>query len=126
MLRPALLIASLMSLPLAPAAGQQPGPDRILHLGAQVRVRAPSVDSGWIAGTIVGSQRTPACVAVRLDHTDTSGRQQYAFLRAVTELKVDRRTNEGVLTLGLPAATEADWESWSKADLVAADARCKR
>jgi len=91
-----------------------------------VQVKAPSLDSGWIAGTIVGSQRSPTCVAIRLDHTDPNGRQQYAFLRAITELRVDRRTNEGVLTLGLPAPTEADWETWSKADLMAVDASCKR
>jgi len=100
--------------------------ERTLHLGAQVRVKVPKIDAGWIDGTIVGAKGSPTCFAVRLEHTDAQGRQQYAYLAAVTELQVDRRTNTGTLTVGLPPAAAEDWEAWSKADLAAAAARCRR
>jgi hypothetical protein len=107
-------------------ASQQPGTGRELHLGAHVQVKVPKIAPDWIEGTVVGAQGSATCFAVRLNHTDAQGRQQYAFLKAVTELQVDRRTNEGILTVGLPPATEADWETWSKTDVDSAASRCKR
>lgn len=126
MSRPALLAAVLLMLPIRPAVSQQAPAERALHLGAHVRVKVPRIGADWIEGTVVGARNSPGCFAIRLEHTDAQGRQQYAFLAGVTELEVDRRTNEGVLTVGLPPATADDWESWSKADLAKAAAGCNR
>jgi len=117
-----------LSLPLAAAAAQAPSvlPARILHLGAHVRVKVPKVAADLLEGTVVASQASPACLAVRLEHTDSAGRQQYAFFAGVTELQVDRRTNEDLLTVGLPPAADSDWDAWTRADLTALTARCRR
>ena len=126
MSRIALLAATIVALPFTQAGAQQPPRERTLHLGAQVRVKVPKIDSDWIDGTVVGAKGSPTCFAVRLEHTDAQGRQQYAYLAGVTELQVDRRTNAGTLTVGLPPAAAEDWEAWSRADLAAAAARCQR
>jgi hypothetical protein len=45
------LLTTLVALALA---GATPGTeaDSILHIGAIVRIQAPTVDSGWVQGTI--------------------------------------------------------------------------
>lgn len=120
-----VLLLLTLSCPTAVALCQTTA-TRELHPAAQVQVKVPKVAPDWLTGTVVQAQTSAGCLAIRLDHTDTAGRQQYAFLAGVTALRVDRRTNLGVVTVGLPPATGTDWEEWSTEELTAAAARCRR
>lgn len=124
--RSPLLLAMLLMLPISPVLAQQAPPSRTLQVGAQARARVPKIAPEWIDGTVVAPQATPTCLAIRLEHTDGEGRQQYVFLAGVKELKVDRRTNQGVLTAGLPPAAEADWDAWTPGEIATAAAKCRR
>ena len=100
----------------------QQAPHRYLHAAARVRVKIAALDTSWIDGTVVEGVTSPGCLAVRLEHKDRAGNQQYAFLAAVTALRVDRRTNQGVITIGLPPPADSDWVEWSRQDIAAAAA----
>lgn len=101
-------------------------PDSILHVGAAVRVQAPSVAPGWLSGTVARSSTSASCLAVKLDQHDAAGRPLYAFLNAVSALEVDQRTNQGVWTIGLPAAEPTDWRTLSASELAQLKAGCHR
>ena len=112
-------------LALTPAA-QSLAADSLLHIGATVRVQAPSVAPGWLAGTVARSRTSPTCLAIKLEKRDAAGRPLYAFLRAVTALEVDQRTNQGVFTIGLPPAEASDWRALTDAELAELRRGCRR
>lgn len=119
-----VLVAALV-VPFTLASAQQPAA-RKLNVGAHVRVVVPKIDTVMLTGTVVAVPRTPTCVAIRVDHSDSEGRQQYAFLAGVTALEVDRRTNQGIQTLGLSPATADDWERWTAKEISTAASVCQR
>jgi hypothetical protein len=119
------LFVTLVVLAFAPAARSTPL-DSLLHVGASVRVQAPLVGQGWLTGTVVRSSTSPTCLAVRLEQRDKAGRPLYAFLRAVTTLEVDERTNQGVFTIGLPPAEASDWRALTDAELAELRRGCRR
>jgi hypothetical protein len=119
------LFEILVLLTLVPAAPFGP-PDSLLHVGASVRVQAGSVGPGWLTGTVARSSTSPTCLAIRLEQRDAAGRPLYAFLRAVTALEVDQRTNEGVFTIGLPPAEPTDWRALTAAELNQLRRGCRR
>ncbi len=101
-------------------------PDSLLHVGASVRVQAPSVGPGWLAGTVARSSTSSGCLAVKLERRDAEGRPLYAFLRAVTALEVDQRTNQGAFTIGLSPAEPGDWRALTGAELAELRRGCRR
>jgi hypothetical protein len=112
-------------LALAPVA-RSVAADSLLHVGASVRVQAPSVAPGWLTGTVVRSSTSPTCLAIRLEQRDKAGRPLYAFVRAITALEVDQRTNQGVFTIGLPPAEDSDWRRLKPAELEELRRGCRR
>jgi hypothetical protein len=98
----------------------------VLHQGATVRVRVPQLGPDWIGGRVVQTATAHPCLSFRLERTDAAGRAQYVFLSGVREVEVDRRTNEGAFTVGLPPATAEDWEPVALTALRRQDAGCRR
>jgi hypothetical protein len=119
------LFATLVVLALTSGA-RSVDPDSLLHVGASVRVQAPSVGPGWLAGTVARSSTSSTCLAVKLEQRDAAGRPLYAFLRAVTALEVDQRTNQGAFTIGLPPAEASDWRALTAAELNELRRGCRR
>lgn len=123
---PRLFLALCLCPLLATQIGAQASPSAILNPGAHVRVKVPRLSSDWILGTVVTLQRAATCLAVRLNHTDAEGRTQYAFFTSVKAMEVDRRTNQGVLVVGLPDPTADDWERWTSDRIALVATRCQR
>jgi hypothetical protein len=125
----ALLALALLLALNASARGQAAAPEEpalVLHQGATVRVRVPQLGPDWIAGRVVQTAGAHPCLSFKLERTDAGGRAQYVFLSGVREVEVDRRTNEGALTFGLPPTTADDWEPVALAALRRQDAGCRR
>lgn len=112
---------------LAQAGSPTPpvAPDTLLHIGATVRVEVPRLADGWLAGTVVRSN-TSGCLAVRLERVTRAGQPLYAFFRAIERLEVDKRTNQGVFTFGLPPAAADDWRPLTEAELKRLRRACRR
>jgi hypothetical protein len=108
------------------AVSLETNPDSLLHVGASVRVQVPSVAPGWLEGTVTRSSTSATCLAVKLERRDGAGRSLYAFLRAVTALEVDERTNQGIWTIGLPPAEPSDWRALTRAELAQLQRGCRR
>jgi hypothetical protein len=119
------LFATLVVLALSSGAPSI-DPDSLLHVGASVRIQAPSVGSGWLAGTVARSSTSSTCLAVKLEQRDAAGRPMFAFLRAVTALEVDQRTNEGAFTIGLSPPDSSDWRTLEAAELDELRRACRR
>ncbi|MFZ5623714.1 MAG: hypothetical protein ACOY71_04685 [Gemmatimonadota bacterium] len=119
----AILLAALMAAPLAaPLAAQAP----VVHIGATVRARIPRLGADWMTGRFTSTTGARQCLGVRLDQPDAAGRPRMALLTGITELQVDRRTNQGVLTAALSPPTDADWEPADLAQLVVQDSLCRK
>ena len=101
-------------------------PDSLLNAGASVKVKTASLGPDWLPGTVVRSASAPACLAIRLERTDSAGRNLYVFLAAVTALAVDLRTNQGTPAVGLTPPTSDDWRELSAEDVARLTAACKR
>lgn len=118
MLSAALLMATLWS-------GAPASPDSLLYANAIVRVRVPTMKGAWYSGRLVRSTSAIGCLAVMIEMERPDQPQRFVFLHGVDSLAVDRRTNTGVMALNLPAAVEADWQVFSRKELVAANAGCR-
>jgi hypothetical protein len=119
------LFATIVALALT-CGTRSIDPDSLLHVGASVRVQAPKVAPGWLPGTVARSSTSSGCLAVKLEQRDAADRPLYVFLRAVTALEVDQRTNQGALTVGLPPAEAGDWRALTAAELDELRRACRR
>lgn len=97
----------------------------VLHQGMSARVRVPRFGSGWIKARIARTASNTPCMLFELDRTDSAGRTQYAFLRAVSAIQVDRRMWNGVV-YGLGPAKESDWHPVELEVARSQDKSCKR
>jgi hypothetical protein len=75
---------------------------------------------------VARSSTSSNCLAVKLEQHDATGRPLYVFLRAVTALEVDERTNQGAFTIGLPPAEPSDWRALTAAELDELRRACRR
>ncbi|MEO5799544.1 MAG: hypothetical protein ABIZ70_00145, partial [Gemmatimonadales bacterium] len=99
--------------------------DSLLHANAIVRIRVPTMKATWFGGRVVRSTSAGGCLAVMLEMTNPEERQRFVFLSGVDSLRVDRRTNTGVMALQLGPAAEDDWQAFSPAELAEANAGCR-
>jgi hypothetical protein len=79
-----------------------------------------------IVGTIGRSNTSPGCIGIALEKQDPAGRQYFSYLKGVTYLEVDRRTNMGMhYRIDAPPTAE-DWQLLSKAQIAIIDSSCHR
>ena len=133
-LRQLLLFAALCLA--TPVAAQRPDSsgtrrqpaavDSILHQGAVVQVRVPSLGSALTQGTVGRSNTSPGCLGIGLEKRDTAGRQFFTYLKGITFLQVDRRTNTGVRSRIDTPAEPTDWLTLTRAQIALADSGCHR
>lgn len=117
------MLAALLLMAALPAV--KPIPDSLLFANAIVRVRVPTMKGGWYRGRLVRSTSALGCLAVMIEMEQPDQPQRYVFLHGVDSLAVDKRTNSGVMTVGLPEAIESDWQVFSREELLLANAGCK-
>lgn len=100
-----------------PAGGDEPAESEavwepttplFLHQGVSVRVRVARFGFGWISARVARTASNTPCMLFELDRTDSEGRTQYAFLRGVSAIELDRRMWNGVV-YNLDPAEESDW-----------------
>jgi hypothetical protein len=130
---PVLLLLAGVATPLAaqkpdsalPPRAPVPS-DSVLHQGATVLVRIPAFGGELTSGTIGRSNTSPGCLGIALEKRDPAGRQYFAYLKAVTFLQVDRRTNRGFhARLDSPPSPD-DLQTLTKAQIAIADSGCHR
>lgn len=117
-----------MLFALVAALGTQPPrsvADSMLYANAIVRVRVPTMKGAWYRGRLVRSTSAIGCLAVMIEMESPDQPQRFVFLHGVDSLAVDRRTNTGIMALNLPPAADADWQVFTRQELVAANAGCK-
>ncbi len=119
-------LAAQTADPAPPPRVQPPRQDSLLHQGATVQVRVPSLGASLLIGQVGHSNRSPGCLGIALEKRDTAGRQYFTYLKGVTLLQVDRRTNQGFhVRLDSPPGPE-DWLTLTKAEVAVADSGCHR
>ncbi|MFI5235584.1 MAG: hypothetical protein ACHQXA_07740 [Gemmatimonadales bacterium] len=127
-----IIVAALLAVAACASKGEDligtvPAPavaaDSVLHIGATVRVHGARLGRAWRVGTVVVSAGTHPCLAIKLI-SPRDGSPVYVGLNALTELNADGRTNNGLLTMGLPAPQESDWAPVNLAR--AQSASCRR
>ncbi|HEU4799803.1 MAG TPA: hypothetical protein VFS94_04170 [Gemmatimonadales bacterium] len=97
----------------------------VLHQGVAVRVRVPRFGTGWIRARVARTASDTPCMLFQLERTDAAGRTQYAFVKAVSAIEVDRRMWEGVV-VNLDPAEEGDWYPAPLDVVRRQDASCRR
>jgi hypothetical protein len=96
-----------------------------LPLGTRVRIRVPQLARSWITAHVTATAIDPPCLAFALDRTDASGRQQFAFLRAVAAIEIDAR-GDGAMLAGGSDQAEGDWVAFPLSAARRQDAGCRR
>ncbi|MEP6590492.1 MAG: hypothetical protein ABJC19_04840 [Gemmatimonadota bacterium] len=114
----ATLMAGMTPLPAQTAT------DSILHANAVVQARVTTMQGKWVTGRLVRSTSALGCLAIMVEAEPPAGRVRFVFLHAVDSLRVDQRTNSGVMALQLGPAEASDWYVLPRRALRAANAGC--
>jgi len=118
------LLLARVALPLRPA-GAQDTALIVVHQGARVRARVPSLGTDIKLGIFSKAKVSgQICLGLLLDQRDPSGAPMLILLRGIAGLDVDRRTNIPAMVLGLPAPGPGDWLTVDMAALRNSDAAC--
>ena len=97
----------------------------VLRQGVAVRVRVPRFGTDWIRARVARTASATPCMLFQLERTNDAGRTQYAFVKAISAIEVDRRMWDGVV-IDLEPAVEADWYPASLEVVRRQDAGCRR
>ena len=119
-----LLLLAFAALQPVPAAAQDTA-DVLVHQGARVRARVPSLGADWKLGMFSKAKVSGnICLGLLLDERDKTGAPMLILLRGISLLDVDQRTNIPVYVVGLPAPGEGDWVKVDMGALRKSDGAC--
>jgi hypothetical protein len=121
-------LSVLLPLALAvatPLAAQEHG-EPLVYQGARVLGEAPVLGKGWLPGQFASAGlRGGVCLGVAFDSRDAGGAQTFVLLKGITALRVDRRTNSGILSLvDIAPAADSDWIAIDLVTLHRQDQSC--
>lgn len=102
----------------------QPG-KTVVYPGAVVRVKAPSLGNDWFTGKFATANvRGASCLGAAIKLPNSNGSPSLILLKGISQLEVDRRTNQDALVMGLEPAGPDDWQTIDLTELRAQDSAC--
>ncbi|HWA59249.1 MAG TPA: hypothetical protein VG692_18495 [Gemmatimonadales bacterium] len=116
---------ALLALVAAPLAAQDAPRPLLVHPGATVRVRAPSLGPGVYLGKFATANvRGTPCYGAAVTLPGANGSPSLILLKGISRLEVDRRTNVDAIVMGLEPPADSDWQAIDLARLRAQDIAC--
>lgn len=97
----------------------------LVHPGAVVRVKAPSLGSSLFLGKFATARvRGAICLGAAVNLPGSDGSPSLILLKGISQLEVDRRTNQNAVVLNLEPPGPDDWEKIDLDALRAQDRAC--
>jgi hypothetical protein len=118
----AVALAVLVGVPAS--AWAQKAQARVVYHGASVRAKVPTLGAGWFYGSYAHARIAQGdCEGVALQ-IPRSKEPIMVMVSGLAVLQVDKRTNVGMVVIGLEPPADSDWQVVDLKSLSKGDSNC--